>query len=167
VTQPVFHLPKRLRRVFAWPRGLVVKGDFTGLLDEDPIVCVGDVVSQYCSRVQSLHIVLVVDGKTRRVESVDAPGYEGFERATAWNPPGTLSFHAYTLLCRLLREPGRWLVEVEGEEDMVALAGLACSPGKGTLVYGVPGVGAAVIRVTPGVVREAQSRILMLRPGLA
>jgi len=164
VTLPVFLLPERHRRFFAWPRGLVYRGDFTGLLEGSPIACIGDVVSRYCVKTSAEHLVLVVDGKTRRSTRVEGLGEEGFRAVRITNPSGSLSVEAYETMCRVLREKGRWLVTVMGEEDMVALAALACTRAGGTVVYGVPGVGATIIRVVREVAREAQSRILVLEP---
>jgi len=166
VTVPAFLLPERLRRFFAWPRGLVYSGDFTGLLEGSPVACIGDVVSRYCARTDVEHLVLVVDGKTRRSQQVEGVDGEGFRVVGITNPRGSLSFEAYEAMCRVLREQGRWLVTVEGEEDMVALAALACTPAGGTVVYGVPGVGATIIRVMREVSREAQSRLLVLHPSI-
>jgi len=166
VTTPTFLLPEKHRRFFAWPRGLVYRGDFTGLLEGSPVACIGDVVSQYCARTRINHLVLVIDGKTRRSVHVGTVGEEGFKVVRIVNPRGTLSLEAYETMCRVLREEGRWLVIVEGEEDMIALAALACMSVGGTVVYGVPGVGAAIIRVMREVAREAQSRLLVLEPSI-
>ena len=167
MTGGLFLLPASKRRDFAWPRGLVYSGDFTGLLDGfSPIFCVGDVVSSYCARAGLGHVILVVDGKTRRSITTGRLQVEGFKVLKIRNPRGSLSHEAYTTYCRIARDPGRWLVEVEGEEDMTALAAIACTPPGGAVVYGVPGVGASIIRVNTGVSREAQARLLALRPAL-
>jgi len=163
-----FVLPVDKRWDFAWPRGLVVKGPLskhlTGTLT--PLICVGDVVSSYCKDMDINHIVLVVDGKTRRTDKVGFSVGNDFNKIIIKNPPGSVSLQAITTLCELAHRPGRYIVIVEGEEDMLALAAISCLPGKGTVVYGVPGVGATIIRASIYQVREAQSRFLELKPSL-
>ncbi len=172
---PVLFLPVDQRPDFATPRGLLYHGDLGPVLADarEPLVCVGDVVSRYCSALGRRHVILVVDHVTRRGELIEWGEETGFRRVHVWNPRGALSLEAIDLLCRLTGERDRWLVSVEGEEDMIALAALSCMD-KGTLVYGVPPrrdvsgpSGAAVIHASRSTRLEAQSRMLSLRPGLA
>ena len=164
---PALALPYQHRRDFSKPRGVVVKGDLTSYLEEapEPLTCVGDVVSGYCSKTSKEHLVLVIDGKTRRSHKVSV-NIQGFQVVKIVNPPGYLTLEALMALCRAEASPGRWLILVRGEEDMIALAALSCMPWRGTLVYGVPSVGATIIRANAAILREAQSRFLLLRPVL-
>jgi len=162
----LYILPEEARRDFARPRGLIYSGDVSPVLSRYPrLVCVGDVVSRYCyeSRGGSELLVLVVDGKTRRTVGVEQ-GFEGLARVRVANPRGTLSGEAEELLCGLVGGGGRWLVEVEGEEDMVALAAAECAPPGTAVVYGVPGVGATVVVSSALTRADAASRKLALRP---
>ena len=145
-----------------------MRGDLSGYLEEatEPLTCVGDVVSRYCSEASKEHLVLVIDGKTRRSHKVSIH-IEGFQVMRITNPPGYLTLEAIKALCKAEASPGRWLILVRGEEDMLALAALSCMPWRGTLVYGVPSVGATIIRASTAILREAQSRFLLLRPVLA
>ncbi len=167
---PVYLLPKELRFDFARSRGIVVSGDFTPLIDPNApsLSCIGDVVSSYCSRIERFEgvIVMVVDGKTRRTERIEGRIHSDIELKVK-NPAGTVSWQAARLLCSLQqRGSGRVLVVVDGEEDMLALPSIACSPLGGYVVYGVPGRGAAVIRVMRWNSWDAQTRILSLKPSL-
>ncbi|MCE4620304.1 MAG: DUF359 domain-containing protein [Desulfurococcales archaeon] len=165
---PALALPYRHRRDFSKPRGIIVRGDLSGYLEEapEPLTCVGDVVSGYCAETSKKHLVLVIDGKTRRSHKVSVD-MQGFQVIKVVNPPGYLTLEAIMTVCRVEANPGRWLILVRGEEDMIALAALSCMPWKGTLVYGVPSIGATIIRANPAILREAQSRFLLLRPVLA
>ncbi len=164
---PALALPYQHRRDFSKPRGVIVRGDLTGYLEEapEPLTCVGDVVSGYCGNTSKEHLVLVIDGKTRRSHKVNI-NIQGFQLLEIVNPPGYLTLEAIKALCRAETSPGRWLILVRGEEDMIALAALSCMPWRGTLVYGVPSVGATIIRANAAILREAQSRFLLLRPVL-
>ncbi len=166
---PVFILPKAWRRDFSQPRGIIVKGRLDPFLEgsPEPIICVGDVVSMYCKSLKAEHIVLIVDKKTRRRDitgELEIP--ESYTSIEIRNPAGTLSHDAIKTICKITRDPRKWYVYVVGEEDMTALAAIACSPGKGTIVYGVPGKGATIIVLNIYNIREAQSRILELKPAL-
>jgi len=158
-------LPEVLRQDYSLPWGVVVSGDVSGLLS-GRVACVGDYVSLYCLRASERleALVLVVDGVTRRLERAPGIPSEGFEVYRVVNKRGTLSLEAHRLVCSLLsRGSGRYLVIVDGEEDMVALSAIACGHGW-TVVYGMPGVGAVLVRVTPATASTANTRMLSLRP---
>ena len=166
--EPAFLLPNPVRRDFSRPRGLVYRGDITKWLEdsEEPLFCIGDVVSRYCTKTTKRHVVLVVDGKTRRTKEVEEHAYPNYNKIYVVNPPATVTLNAYNTICSLVKRPGKWIIYVEGEEDMLALPAIACLQRKGTVVYGVPGLGATIIRVSLNVSREAQARFLELKPGL-
>ncbi|MCE4600644.1 MAG: DUF359 domain-containing protein [Desulfurococcales archaeon] len=166
--EPAFILPADARRDFSRPRGLVYRGDLVELLEDahEPLYCIGDVVSRYCAVTRKKHVVLVVDGKTRRMVEVRDVMYEGYTQIRISNPPGTVTLKSIQTICRLARNPGKWVINVDGEEDMLALPALACLQKEGTVVYGVPGIGATIINVTLPIGREAQARFLELKPSL-
>ncbi len=166
--EPAFVLPFNARRDFSRPRGLVYRGDLIKLLEKarEPLYCIGDVVSRYCAGTQKKHVVLVIDGKTRRRVEVHDVMYEGYTQIRVSNPPGTITLKSIQVICRLARNPGKWVINVDGEEDMLALPALACLQERGTVVYGVPGIGATIINVTLPISREAQARFLELRPSI-
>ena len=148
--------------------GIVASGDIAGILahaGSGVLVCVGDVVSSYCAKVDR-GMVLVVDGKTRRTEKIGDIA-AGDSVNTVSNPPGRLSYHAWRTICELIdkaRNGSKHTLIVNGEEDMLALAAFDCSMIGDVVVYGLPGIG-AYIRVVEAVDKViASSRILALRP---
>lgn len=167
---PVLKLPEDIRFDFARPRAPIYTGDFTRYLPRGlpSLACVGDIVSSYCARRPDIarSLVLVLDGKTRRTEKVLPVALEAARSMRTVNPPGTIALGAIRILCNLLEEEGASLLLVDGEEDMLALPAIACSPLGGAVVYGIPGRGATVIRVDRRVRGEAGLRLLSLRPGL-
>ena len=165
----VYSLPEDLRFDFARPRGIIARGDFTRLVPPSPsVACIGDVVSSFCAGADGKWDILViaVDGVTRRRESVEPPRLEGFYIVRVRNPRGTISRAAARAVCNALsgRLGRKVALAVDGEEDMLALAAIACSPLGGHVIYGVPGRGAAIIRVTRLSRLDAQTRLLLLRP---
>jgi uncharacterized protein (UPF0218 family) len=67
------------------------------------------------------------------------------------NPPGTISDELWTALEALFSHPERFpvRVEVQGEEDLAALAAIALAPGGATIIYGLPNRGVVVVSTTP------------------
>ncbi|MCE4628473.1 MAG: DUF359 domain-containing protein [Desulfurococcales archaeon] len=167
---PVLRLPTDIRFDFARPRAPIHSGDFTVLLPRGlpSLACVGDVVSSYCARRPGIahSLVLVLDGKTRRTRKVLPVDLEADRKLKIVNPPGTISLGAARTLCDLLERRGTTVLLVDGEEDMLALPAIACSPLGGAVVYGIPGRGATIILVDRRVRGEAGLRLLSLKPGL-
>ncbi|MCE4624741.1 MAG: DUF359 domain-containing protein [Desulfurococcales archaeon] len=171
IGEPAYILPSALRFDFARPRGPVYSGDFTKHIDRSApsVTCVGDVVSSYCSKGLkdfSGALLMVIDGKTRRTSRIDHSFNR--EEGNIWrvrNPPGTITWFSARLICRLLQEPtGRHLILVDGEEDMLALPSISCTPLGGYVIFGIPLKGAAVVRVYPWILWDAQNRLLSLTP---
>lgn len=156
-------LPERLRGDFAVPFGPV----YRRIPEPDAgIACVGDVVSRSCADFGLENLLLVVDGITRREIRASPISQSGFSLHRAKNPRGSLSPSASRLICELIRSGGRHLVLVEGEEDMLALAAIACMRPGWAVTYGIPGRGACYVRHSDLAARVAQLRYLYLTPAL-
>jgi len=170
---PVLLLPDDIRFDFARPRAPVYSGDFTWLIPRSApsLACVGDVVSRYCSKIPGVNgpMIMLIDGKTRRSIGIDTGWALGLPGLRLVNPAGSVALPAMRRICEILSsgELVKLVIEVEGEEDMLALPSIACSPEGGYVVYGIPGRGASVIRVDKRARIDAQLRILLLRPGTA
>ncbi len=166
-------LPTHYREDFAKTRSPVISGDFTGypiIVNSRRIVCVGDIVSRYCiASIRPNKLVLIVDGKTRRhvdegLGIVDEAKRLGMNILRIENPPGTITLKSLKTICEAVRGEYGILLVVEGEEDMLALPAIACSREGNVVVYGIPGRGAAIVKANLHRVRDAQSRILYLKP---
>ncbi len=161
-------LPEFRRDDYSGPWGPVIVGSLRGRVSGvRGLVCVGDVVSRYCLELLDIvdSLILVYDMKTRRVETTGRLEIAGFKKVVLVNERGTLSLEAYTTLCRLVGLSGlRVVIEVVGEEDMITLAAIACLKSGWAVVYGIPGVGACVVRHSTLNTRIAQTRLLQLKP---
>ncbi|MEN2999306.1 MAG: DUF359 domain-containing protein [Acidilobaceae archaeon] len=152
-------LPERARRDFSVALG-PTRRELEG---EGDLVCVGDYVSLLCSR-RGGKVILVLDGVTRRSEPFAAPSLPSLPEYEVVNERGTLSLEAIALICRLIARGEGAIVRVEGEEDMIALAAIACLRPGWRVVYGIPGVGSCIVPYSPLTTRIAQTRVLQLRP---
>lgn len=170
----VLHLPPRHRPDFKWPRGPVYRGQVEKLLarlGHESLSCIGDVVTRTCLRAGLKPTLTAVDGATRRrsedvTDTLSLARRLGMPIRRVRNPPGALSLDAIESVCAALQSRRPTLLLVDGEEDLLALPAIACSPPGGLVVYGAPGLGAVVVRVTLLKARDAQQRILSLEPGL-
>ncbi|MEB3825405.1 MAG: GTP-dependent dephospho-CoA kinase family protein [Desulfurococcales archaeon] len=162
-----------VRMDFSIPRGIIVSQQIDdwvkGNLKGRHVISVGDVVTETLVRNNIKPIVAVVDYKTRR--ALILPEYKAhlneYEYINVRNPPGTISLEAIHILCNILSSiqgDRRVVVEVEGEEDMLALPIISCAPLCSIVVYGVPDVGIAAVHVTEETRYIASQRITYLEP---
>lgn len=170
VRTPSYCLPPHRRLEFSASLGPAYRGRgilrIIGERGFSSMLCVGDVVSKLCLEAYNKgrleNLVLVVDGITRRGETVTLDGVQGFTVHIVKNVRGSLSLEVASLVCRLLETGGLHVVNIDGEEDLVALAAMLCPrPGWG-LAYGLPGVGAVLVSMSahPAI----GSRVLGLEP---
>ncbi len=159
-------LPPELRRFFASPRGVVTARPEGLLAEARMAACVGDYVSRFCSGILGpARSSIIYDGRTRRGPT-RTPEAHGYRVVRVVNPPGGLTPAAVAASCRAARAPGL-AVEVEGEEDMMALPAMACARPGSVVLYGLPGRGTVVVFVDEGVGMDACERLLHLEPGAA
>jgi len=150
----IVELPDSLRAELSDPAGQVYT-DATALLDAagDPLVTVGDVVTDHVLVAGQVPAVAVVDGRTERsavddnrTERIRAAPFE--HRLTAENPPGTLTAGLLRAVREALDSEGATLIAVDGEEDLATLPAVLCAPPGATVVYGQPGEGMVLLAVT-------------------
>jgi GTP-dependent dephospho-CoA kinase len=94
-------------------------------------------------------LVGVVDYKTRRNEPVARGQFRelGARRTVrVANPAGTLTERLRSAIRQIVADGGG-LVEVDGEEDLGALALVEALPAGATVIYGIPGEGVSFVRV--------------------
>lgn len=156
-------LPESLRENLKWPLGPLVHGPdvIPALGRSSPVVTVGDFCTlDLIARGRTPDLCLV-DFKTKRQE--DPELREAFGRIPARvirvkNPAGTIAPEAWSLLSEAFKSEERVRVEVQGEEDLLALVCIALAPETAAVLYGMPGQGVVVVKAD----RAAKSRVLEL-----
>ena len=63
------------------------------------------------------------------------------------NPAATVSRESWAVFERALRDTGRVLIEVEGEEDLLVIPAVLLAPQGARVIYGLPDVGLVVAKV--------------------
>jgi uncharacterized protein (UPF0218 family) len=94
-------------------------------------------------------LVGIVDFKTRRGESVPSDAFKALgarRKLKVRNPAGMLT-ETLRIAVRRTIEEGGGLIEVDGEEDLGALALVESLPDGATVIYGIPGAGVSFVRV--------------------
>ncbi len=156
-------LPDELAGELKVPWGPLYAGE-TPEVPLDPeaqLIAVGDVTQQNLLATGRMPDVAVVDHVTRRnVPHHAQAGPEptsGDEPLTLKvnNPAGTISEALWASMVTGLDHPGPVLVEVEGEEDLAALAAVALAPEGTQVAYGQPKEGMVVITVDEAVRAKA------------
>ncbi len=109
----------------------------------------GDRVTQRAIELGHLPLIGIVDYKTRRNEPIDPGAFRALaarRRVRVRNPPGLLTERLRGAVKELAAEGGG-LIEVDGEEDLGALALVETLPAGATVIYGIPGAGVSFVRV--------------------
>lgn len=127
------------------------------------VVSVGDATTERLNSFGIVPDIAVIDGRERRSESVRKIDYPAREFACS-NPPGAISKQAVHVLIEAIREPKHSRVNVDGEEDMLALPLFYLLPVGSVVLYGQPLEGLVVVNITKSKQKEAKD--LMDRIGI-
>lgn len=158
----MYRLPERLRPVFQEPFGPVLSTAqlLKELRREERVVAVGDIVAKTLIEAKRDPWIIVVDYKTQR--GGDDPelrrvlGSWGAKVQRVTNEPATVSDELFHAIVQALKSKGTTRIEVEGEEDLAGLPFLALAKDGVVMLYGVPGKGVCLVRVTAGIRQTAQ-----------
>lgn len=165
----MYRLPEKMRPRLAKPSGRLFgaaelrKPVFEKVVNDIlTIATVGDRVTETLWRFGRVPEVQVVDSRENRKERKppDVP-YERIIRAR--NPPGTITQDAIDAITEAFRgrKPARVLVD--GEEDLLAIPTVVLAPVSAGVLYGQPGVGIVLVRVTAA--SKSQNRALLAKMG--
>jgi len=165
-----YRLPEDIRTRLAAPLGTVysaqeAKGpDFERLVRTSAMaITVGDRVTDTLGAMGRTPEVQVVDGVERRVvRAVPTVPYARLIRIK--NPAGMLTEEAIAGMksAFLGKKPVR--VQVEGEEDLMAILAIAMAPVSATVFYGQPGIGVVVVRADA--VAKSRNRAILSQMGI-
>jgi uncharacterized protein (UPF0218 family) len=150
-------IPPVIRDKLKKPWGKLLRGSFDKTTNEireiikeenSPcVITVGDVVSKNLVEGGIHPKLLVVDNKVMRtnVKSLSLP--EG-EEVHVKNPPGTITREAIKAIREAFKTDRIVKIIVDGEEDLLTLVAVLYAPENSIVVYGQPGEGAVVVKVT-------------------
>jgi len=127
------------------------------LLKSKFVCTVGDVVSKNAFNAGITPSIAVIDGITKRTESVEHEGIP-VERIThhVQNKPGTISDELIEVLRdAMMHNPS--IVLVDGEEDLAVLPLSEMLPQESIILYGQPNEGVVLCEVTPSLQRKTQN----------
>ncbi|CAB50591.1 GTP-dependent dephospho-CoA kinase [Pyrococcus abyssi] len=155
----LFKLPPSLRSELKKPVGELIEGDIPTpylkvkdiLTNEDPLVTVGDVVTENIMKVGLNPNLAIYDHKTERREY--KPNIRSVEGVliTVKNPPGTITLPLLKAIKKaysLLSHGKRVHIVVDGEEDLATIPAVLYAPIGTTVIYGQPKKGIVLIKVT-------------------
>jgi uncharacterized protein (UPF0218 family) len=147
----VWVVPDALRRTLAERYGPVLAGEEADrkIRSLELFGACGDRVTARSLELGHPPLVGIVDLKTQRHEPID-PGVfaplAAVRKLHVRNPAGTLTGRLRGAV-RELVHGGGGLVEVDGEEDLGALALVEELPAGATVIYGIPGAGVSFVAV--------------------
>jgi len=165
-----YKLPKDLRPELAAPLGTVYSAEEAGrtefgrMVKSAPmVITVGDRVTDTLGSLGRTPDVQVVDGVERRTAR-EFPPVPFARLIKVKNPAGTLTAEAISGMKKafLGRKPAR--VQVEGEEDLMAMLAIAMAPVSAMVFYGQPGVG--VVAVRANAIAKSRNRALLTKMGI-
>ena len=166
----LYRLPEVMRAELGTPLGRVFSGEetngpeFQRLVKESPIiVTVGDRVTDTIGSMGRTPDVQVVDGVERRIKR-KPPSVPYARLVKVKNPAGTLTAEAISGMKQAFvgKKPVR--VQVDGEEDLMAMLAIAMAPVFAMVFYGQPGVG--VVAVRTDATAKARNRAILAKMGI-
>ena len=165
-----YRLPEDLRPTLAQPLGQVFTGEEVAAAEFGKVVrgaamvvTVGDRVTDTLGAMGRTPDVQIVDGVERR-RARDLPKVPYARLVIVKNPAGFLTDEAISGVksAFLGKKPVR--VQVEGEEDLMAMLAIAMAPVSATVFYGQPGVG--VVAVKSNAISKSRNRAVLAKMGI-
>jgi uncharacterized protein (UPF0218 family) len=166
----VYRLPVKLRSRLAKPLGRVFSQNEAGgeefrnmAMIAPMVVTVGDRVTDTLESVGRIPEVQVVDGVERRKKR-GFPKVPYARLIKVKNPAGALTVDAIEGVRAAFagKKPAR--VQVEGEEDLMAMLAIAMAPISALVYYGQPGVGVVVVKANA--ISKARNRAVLAKMGI-
>lgn len=149
--ETVWVVPEALRRTLAERYGPVLAGEAADrkIASLGVFGACGDRVTARALELRHPPLVGIVDLKTQRHEPIDPAVFAplaAVRKLRVQNPAGMLT-EGLREAVRTLVHGGGGLIEVDGEEDLGALALVQELPAGATVIYGIPGAGVSFVAV--------------------
>ena len=130
----------------------------SALLSSPLVVSVGDRVTETLHQLGRTPDVQIVDGFERRVRR-ETPRVPFITISSAANPAGMITLGAVRTIARSMRGAKPARVQIEGEEDLLALPVIRAAPLGSSLYYGQPGRG--VVHVVVDARAKASAKLML------
>jgi len=150
-------LPEELRPVLRKPFGKIIKNldDYKKIsTSNNLIIAVGDIVVSNFMQIGFQPNLSIIDFKTQRQPITDKNVLKFLPPpdTITINEPSTVGRDSAAVLNSILRksiaENKKYTIEIDGEEDLLAVPAILLSPLESIVVYGIREVGGIMVRVT-------------------
>lgn len=164
-------IPDRMRERFRAPLGVLVADAHVGpdMLDMIPdrtrIITVGDATTERITGFGILPVLQIVDGYERRARRDMPAAPDGVAVLRCQNPAGGVLPDCIDLIrgCLGSGRPSR--IEVDGEEDLLAVPACMYAPDGASVLYGQPNEGMVVVRAGPESRDRARAMMELMQGG--
>ena len=142
------------------PLGVLIRDEavdnlFKRLREDRPkkLISVGDAVSSRLHAAGLKPDLTIIDNKIARVKikPILAPAKKVYR---VKNPPGTLTEESFKAVSEAMKNEESTKIIVDGEEDLITLLAVKEAPLDSIVLYGQPGEGVVLVRVTEEKRRE-------------
>lgn len=150
-------LPEKLRPILRRPFGKIIKNldDYKKIsTSNNLIIAVGDIVVSNFMKIDYQPNISIIDLKTQRqlITDKNVLKFLPIPDTIIINERATIEKNAAAVLNSILRKNSdlnrKYTVEIDGEEDLLAVPAILLSPLESIVVYGIRGVGGIMVRVT-------------------
>ncbi len=158
-------LTPKLRETLSRPLGVLVAGNEDEcnrilkevIAKEHPtkVILVGDSISRNATQSGIRADLMIIDNLEKRARAKTYE-FKAQRRIRTKNPAGTIEVEACETVKRAILGGGD-LIEVEGEEDLLTIVTVRSAPLGALVVYGQPGEGIVLVRVSEAKKAEAQA----------
>lgn len=158
-------LTTKLRKTLSRPLGVLVAGNEDEcnrtlkqiIVKENPtkVILVGDTVSRNAAQRGIRADLMIIDNLEKRAKA-KTYAFEPKRRIKTRNLAGMIEAQARGAVEQAVLGGGD-LIEVDGEEDLLAIIAVQTSPLGSLVVYGQPGEGIVLVRVSGAKKAEAQA----------
>jgi uncharacterized protein (UPF0218 family) len=119
------------------------------------VILVGDTVSRNATQRRIRADLMIIDNLEQRA-TAQTYAFNPKKRIKTRNPAGTIEAQAREAVEQAILGGGD-LIEVDGEEDLLAIVAVQTSPLGSLVVYGQPSEGIVLVRVSEAKKAEAQA----------
>lgn len=157
--------PPELQERLKKPWGLLIRGPreetaqaIRRILEQEKtpyLVTVGDAVSKNLVENGILPNLMIIDKRIMRAPTSGSNSLPADREVYVKNPPSTITEEAIKAIQNAVKSSCRIKIVVEGEEDLLTPAAALYAPLGSIVIYGQPGEGAVLVKVTEDVKAEA------------